>query len=142
MPVYLKIHIITAYASYIIFFAASIAAALFLVQNNALKNKRTGVISSRLPDLSLLDKLNYRSIGLGFPLLTLSIFSGFLWSNNVHGIYWWGCSSRQFFSIVVWLVYAVILHVRLSAKMRGRKVALLSIFAFFMIILSLFGTCP
>ena len=137
----LKLHIVTVYLSYIVFFAASLAAVLYLIQDNALKNKRRGVISSRLPDLSLLDKVIYRSIGLAFPILTLSIFCGFLWSKNVHGIYWWSYNSRQLCSIVLWLIYAVILHVRLSAKLRGRPVALLSLLAFFVIILSLFGTC-
>ncbi len=137
----LKVHIISIYLSYAAFFAASAAAALFLIQNNAIKNKRSGIIFSRLPDLSLLDKLNYRSIGLGFPILTLSIFYGLLWSRNVHGIYWWGHNSRIVSSIVLWLIYAVILHMRLSAGMRGRKVALLSILAFFVMIFSLFGAC-
>lgn len=138
---YFKIHIITICLSYIIFFISSLAAMLFLIQDSAIKNKRTGIILSRLPDLVLLDKLNYRSISLAFPLLTLAIFSGVLWTESVHGTYWWGYSFRQLASLVLWLVYAVILHVRLSAKMRGRKVALLSILAFFIIIISLFGTC-
>ena len=140
----LKLHIVTVYLSYIAFLVASIAAVSYLIQNSALKNKQTGVIFSRLLNLSFLDKLNYRSIGLGFPILTLSIFCGFLWSKNVHGIYWGGggYNSRQLFSIVIWLIYAVILHIRLSAKMRGRKVAFLSIFAFFIVIFSLFGSCP
>lgn len=138
----LKLHIAMIHLSYIIFFAASAAAVLYLIQDNAIKNKRTGVIASRLPDLSLLDKINYRSIGLAFPILTLSIFFGLLWSRNVHGIYWWGYDSRQFSSIILWLVYALILHMRLSAKMRGRKVAFLSIAAFFIIVLSVLGSCP
>ncbi len=142
MAAYLKIHGITIYLSYIAFFVASAAAVLYLIQDNALKKKRSGVISSRLPSLSLLDKLNYRSISLGFPMLTISIISGLFWAKNVYGIYWWGYNSRQFYSLVVWLVYAVILHIRLSARLRGRKVALLSIAAFFVIILTLFGTCP
>lgn len=138
----LKFHIAAIYLSYIAFLAATAAAVLYLIQNSALKNKQTAVIFSWLPDLSFLDKLNYRSIGLGFPILTFSIFCSFLWSKNVHGIYWWGYNSRQLCSIVLWLVYAVILHMRLSAKVRGRKVAFLSILAFFIVILSLFGTCP
>ncbi len=140
--VYLKIHSITIHLGYIAFFVASAAAVLYLVQDNALKNKSTGVISSRLPDLSFLDKLNYRAIGLGFPMLTVSVISGLIWAKNVYGVYWRGYNSRQFYSLILWLVYAVILHVRLSARLRGRKVALLSIAAFFVIILTLFGTCP
>ncbi len=139
---YLGLHIITVWLSYIIFFAASAAAALYLIQNNLLKNKRTGIIFNRLPSLSFLDKLNYRSIGLGFPMLTFSILSGFIWGENIYGAYWQSFNSRQLYSLILWLIYAVTLHVRLSAKLRGKKVALLSLFAFCVIILSLFGACP
>lgn len=139
---YLKIHSITIYLGYIAFLVASVAAVLYLIQDNALKNKLSGVIFNRLPNLSFLDKLNYRSIGLGFPMLTLSVLSGIIWAKNAHGIYWWGYNSRQFYSLILWLIYALILHVRLSARLRGRKVAVLSIAAFFVIILTLFGTCP
>lgn len=137
----LKLHIAMIWLSYFVFFVASIAALLYLVQDHALKHKRTGIIFSRLPDLSFLDKLNYRSIGLGFPLLTIAILSGFVWVQSVRGAYWWNVNSRQLYSLVLWLVYALILHVRLSAKMRGRKVSVISLLAFFIIILSLCGTC-
>lgn len=139
---YLKIHYITISLSYIAFLVASAAAVLYLVQDNAIKNKRAGVIFSRLPSLSFLDKLNYRTIGLGFPMLTVSVLCAFLWAKNVYGIYWWGYNSRQFYSIILWLTYALILHVRLSEKLRGKRVALLSVAAFFVIILTLLGTCP
>ena len=142
MPVFNLIHRITIHLSYIAFFVASVAALLYVIQDNALKNKLTGVIFSRLPSLSFLDKLNYRSIGLGFPMLTISVISGLIWAKDIHGICWWGYTSRQLYSLILWLIYALILHVRLSARLRGRKVALLSIAAFFVIILTLFGTCP
>lgn len=139
---YLKLHILTIYISYAVFFVSTAAAILYLIQNNALKNKQVGIVFSRLPDLSFLDKLNYRTIGLGFPILTFSIISGFIWARNIYGVYWDGLYSRQVFSIILWLIYAVILHVRLFDKLRGKKVAFLSLFAFFVIILSLFGACP
>ncbi len=138
---YSGLHILTVYLSYIIFFVGSLAAVLYLIQNNLLKNKRMGIVSDRLPSLSFLDKLNYRSIGLGFPILTLSILIGFIWAENVRGSYSLSFNPRQIYSLILWLIYAVILHVRLSAKMRGRKVAFLSLVAFCVVILSLFGTC-
>ncbi|MDP2913683.1 MAG: cytochrome c biogenesis protein CcsA [Candidatus Omnitrophota bacterium] len=138
---FLKIHSITIYVSYCAFFAASLAAALYLIQDKAIKNKLSGAVFGRLPSLSFLDRLNYRSIGLGFPILTISILSGFVWAKTSHGIYWEGYNSRQLYSLVLWLVYALILHVRLTARLRGRKVALLSIAAFFMMALTLFGAC-
>lgn len=139
--IYLVIHIVTIYISYIIFSLASAGAAAYLIQDNFLKSKRTNIIFNRLPDLAFLDKLNYRSIGLGFPILTFAIITGFIRVKNIYGVYWLETNFRQVYSLVLWLIYAVILHVRLSEKLRGRKVAVLSLFAFFIIIVSLFGAC-
>lgn len=138
---FLKIHSVTIYVSYIAFFVASLAAALYLIQDNAIKNKLAGVVFGHLPSLSFLDHFNYRSIGLGFPVLTISILSGFVWAKSIHGIYWHTFNPRQLYSLVLWLVYALILHVRLTAGLRGRKVAILSLAAFFVMALTLFGAC-
>ncbi len=137
---YFNIHLITICLSYIAFFVASVAAALYLIQDNFLKNKQTGLIFNRLPNLFFLDKLNYGAIGSGFPILTLSIISGFIWAKHVRGIPW-DYNSREIYAIALWLVYALILHVRLSAKLRGRKVAQLSLFAFCIIVFTLLGSC-
>lgn len=138
---YSTLHIAGIYLSYFIFFIATAAAAAYLIQDGLIKSKRMGIIFNRLPDLSFLDKLNYRSIGLGFPLLTLSIISGFIWSRNIGGAYWGVHNLRQIYSLVAWLIYAVILHTRLSAKLRGRKVALLSLFAFCVLVFTLLASC-
>ncbi|OIO39853.1 MAG: hypothetical protein AUJ75_00820 [Candidatus Omnitrophica bacterium CG1_02_49_10] len=140
--VYPRLHVAAISLSYIIFFAASLAALLYLIQDSLIKNKRAGALSNRLPSLSFLDKLNYRSIGLGFPILTISVVSGLIWAKNISGTYWPYYNLRQVYAMVLWSIYAVVLHVRLSEKLRGRKVALLSLLAFFIIVLSLFGNCP
>jgi len=138
---YSMLHIAGIYLSYFVFFIASVAAAAYLIQDGLIKSKRMGIIFNRLPDLSFLDKLNYRSICLGFPLLTLAIISGFIWTRNINGTYWPVHNLRQIYSLVLWLIYAVILHTRLSAKLRGRKVALLSLFAFGVLVFSLLASC-
>lgn len=137
---YLIWHIMAIYFSYLVFLVATVAAFLYLLQDNNLKRKNVNVILSRLPGLDVLDKLNYRFIGLGFPLLTLAIIIGSLWSKDITGFYW-SWNLRWVYSLVVWLIYALTLHVRLSAKLRGRKVALLSLAAFTVIILSLLVNC-
>ncbi|MDP1854036.1 MAG: cytochrome c biogenesis protein CcsA [Candidatus Omnitrophota bacterium] len=137
---YFLLHIIAIHISYLAFFSAFLSALLYLIQDNNLKNKKLNSMFSRLPDLSVLDRWNYISIGLGFPVLTLSIVGGLLWLKGIAGIYWvW--NTRVIYSLVLWLLYAIILHVRLSAKMRGRKVAYLSILAFFIIVFSFFSAC-
>ncbi len=137
---YFVLHIVAIYVSYAVFFVATFAAVLYLIEDNSLKNKQPKAVFSRLPNLSFLDKLNYRSIGLGFPILTLAIISGSIWAKDIWGTYW-NWNLREVYSLVLWLVYAVILHVRLSSKLRGKKVALLSMFAFVIILFSLLGSC-
>jgi len=126
--------------SYCAFFLATAAASLYLIQDYFLKNKQTGIIFDQLPNLFFLDQFNYKAIGLGFPLFTISVITGFIWAKHSRGTAW-SQDHREIYSIALWLIYALILHVRLSAKMRGRKVAQLSLFAFCVIILSLFGSC-
>lgn len=138
---YFTLHIAGIYLSYFVFFIATVAAAAYLIQDSLIKGKRMGIIFNKLPDLSFLDKLNYRSISLGFPILTLAIISGFIWARNMDGAYWSSHNLRQIYSLVLWLIYAVILHTRLSAKLRGRKVALLSLFAFCVLVFSLLASC-
>lgn len=134
------VHILSIYLSYAAFFVATFAAVLYLIQDNNIKNKQPRAVSSCLPNLSFLDRLNYRSVGLGFPMLTLAIVSGFLLAKDIFGSYW-NWNPRQIYSIVLWLLYGIILHVRLSVKLRGKKVALLSVLAFFVIIFTLLSTC-
>lgn len=136
------LHVVSISLSYIAFFFACLAALLYLIQDNNLKNKRVNVIASRLPDLSFLDKFNYKSIGLGFPILTLALASGFLRLGYAGAIFPSGGNNpRVVYSLVLWLLYAVILHARLSSRLRGRKVAYLSIAAFMVIIFTVFSRC-
>ncbi|MDP2942764.1 MAG: cytochrome c biogenesis protein CcsA [Candidatus Omnitrophota bacterium] len=138
--IYLTLHIATICLSYIAFFVASVAAVLYLIQDNLLKNKQVGIALNRLPNLFFLDKLNYRAIGSGFPILTLSIIIGFIWAKHIRGASW-SYNPREVYSLVLWLMYALILHVRLSSKLRGTKVAQLSLVAFCLVIFTLFSTC-
>ena len=138
--IYSAVHVAAIYLSYIMFLVAAIAAVLYLIQDSNIKHKHLGLVFNGLPDLSLLDQLTYKSISLGFPMLTLGIVSGLLWAKTVEGTYW-DLNIKQVSALVIWLLYAVILHVRLSAKIRGRKVAVLTILVFFVIIFAIGINC-
>lgn len=137
---YPLLHIMTIYLSYSAFFVATAAAVLYLTQDYFLKNKQTGIIFDQLPNLYFLDRLNYKAISSGFPIFTIAIISGFIWARHTRGSIWM-LERREVYSIALWLIYALILHVRLSSKLRGRKVAQLSLLAFCVIILTFFSRC-
>ena len=86
-----------------------------------------------MPSLELIDELSYRCLSYGFPLLTLGIISGAIWSQHSLGTYWvW--KHRQVWSLITWFLYAALLHGRLTSGWRRRKAAMLSIAAFLTLI--------
>ena len=79
-----------------------------------------------------LDNLSYRSIGLGFALLTIGIFSGAVWANEAWGSYW-SWDPKETWAFVTWLVFALYLHTRLSRGWIGKESALVATFGFLVI---------
>ena len=79
-----------------------------------------------------LDNLSYRSIGLGFALLTIGIFSGAVWANEAWGSYW-SWDPKETWAFVTWLVFALYLHTRLSRGWVGKESALVATFGFLVI---------
>ncbi len=137
---YPLLHIISIYLSYAAFLVASAAAILYLAQDYLLKNKQTGIIFNQFPSLSFLDQLNYKTIGLGFPIFTISVITGFIWAQHSRGASL-SFNHREIYSVALWLIYALVLHVRLASKVHGRRVAQLSLVALCLIILTLFENC-
>ena len=75
------------------------------------------------------DNYSYRSIGLGFPLLTMGLLSGAVWANQTWGSYW-SWDPKETWALITWFVFAIYLHTRLSKGWSGRKSAWLALFGF------------
>jgi ABC-type transport system involved in cytochrome c biogenesis permease subunit len=69
----------------------------------------------------------------GFPLMTLGILTGSLWARAHWGDYWtW--ESREISSALTWLLYGGLLQGRITAGLRGRKAAVLTVLGFVVVI--------
>jgi len=120
-------------------FALSFGAGLmYLIQDRMLKSKRFTGIYRLLPSLDMLDKINYTCLSFGFPLMTLGIISGAFWGNSVWGSYW-SWNPKETWALITWLVYAVLLHGRMSAGWRGKKAAIFAIIGFMLLLFSFLG---
>ena len=82
-----------------------------------------------LPESDLLDEVGYKTIAIGFPLLTIGIITGAFWANVAWGTYW-SWDPKETWSLIVWLIYAAYLHARITRGWKGKKAALLSIVGF------------
>ena len=135
---WLGIHTLFAFLASASFAITAGLAFMYLVQERHLKRKRLGGLFDRLPSLQRLDEISYRLITIGFPLFTLAIISGSIWADNAWGSYlsW---EPIQVWSLITWMIFAVVFHSRLLAGWRGRRAAVLSIIGFATIIIAFAG---
>ena len=85
-----------------------------------------------------LDTLSYRSILVGFVLLTLGLITGAIWANEAWGT-WWSWDPKETWAFISWLFYAAYLHMRISKGWQGRRPALLASIGFFVILICYLG---
>jgi ABC-type uncharacterized transport system permease subunit len=113
-------------------------SVLFLVKERALKEKRSLSVLEMLPTLEKLDRLGFLALMYGFPLLTLGIATGMVYSAAVHDRIWtWGL--KEVFPVLAWMVFAVILWARFAQGIRGRRSAILAIAGFALALLTFVG---
>ena len=132
------VHTVCSLLSYMAFLVAFISGALFLIQERQLKRKQMGLLFHRLPALETLDRLNFLSIGVGFGLLSLGVVFGLWGSRRLLGT-WWNWDPKELLTVVLWVAYLLLWLVRLRATLRGRKVALLSILGFTLVLFTFLG---
>ncbi len=89
-------------------------------------------------DSERLDILSYRSILIGFVLLTLGLISGAVWANEAWGT-WWSWDPKETWAFISWLFYAAYLHMRISKGWQGRKPAILAATGFFIVFICYIG---
>jgi cytochrome c-type biogenesis protein CcsB len=115
---------------------AFIVSIMYLIQERQLKAKNLGAIFHRLPSLDIMDTLGYKALTIGWPLFTLGMLSGSIWANSAWGTYW-SWDPKETWSLITWVVYLVLLHLR-TIGWRGRKMAYLSIVGFVFVLVSFF----
>ncbi len=124
-------HVVTCfvgYAAFAVSFAVSILY-LFKARSERLSPKSPGASRGLLPATSALDEIGYKTIAIGFPLLTIGIVTGAFWANVAWGTYW-SWDPKETWSLIVWLIYAAYLHARITRGWSGRRAAILSVVGF------------
>jgi cytochrome c-type biogenesis protein CcsB len=131
-------HVIFAFLGNAILALTFCFGVMYLIQEHQLKAKKMGAIAKRLPSLNLLDDLSYLSLKFGFPLLTLGIITGAVWAEYAWGRYW-NWDPKETWSLITWLLYAALLHQRLTVGWRGRKAAIMAIVGFLAVLFTFLG---
>ncbi|MFH2075340.1 MAG: c-type cytochrome biogenesis protein CcsB [Pseudomonadota bacterium] len=124
-------HVVTCFVGYAAFAVSFGVSFLYLFKVKAENRpaKNPGGLLNYLPASDLLDEVGYKTIAIGFPLLTIGIITGAFWANVAWGTYW-SWDPKETWSLIVWLIYAAYLHARITKGWRGKKAAALSIVGF------------
>lgn len=128
-------HIIPIFLGYSVFTVSFVLSIMYLTQERQLKKKAFGPLFESLPSLETLDALMWKTITLGFPLLTIGLVSGTVWAktSNILGELWY-LDPTVLLGFLTWLIYAALLHLRLGASFHGTKVAFVTIIGFIIVV--------
>ncbi len=132
---WLPVHVTLAFLGHTVFAVAAATSLVYLAQEGLLKSHRHGAMIRRLPSLEELDRLSFRCLAWGLPLLTLGILSGGIWASAAWGRFW-SWEPREVLSLVTWLIYAALLRSRLAGGLRGRRAAGLTLLGFAILLAS------
>lgn len=135
---WLAAHIITIFLGNAAFALACGLGMLYLLQEHTIKRKTRGFFFSRLPSLDLLDTTGYACIVVGFSMITIGLITGIVYAKAVWGRFW-GWDPKEVWSAITWLLYAALLHERLTVGWRGKRAAIMAIIGFVVLLFTFFG---
>lgn len=136
--VWLIFHIITVFIGEAAFALACGLGLFYLIQERAIKAKMQGFFFRRLPSLERIDNTGYACVVVGFTMLTMGLATGLVYANLVWGRFW-SWDPKEVWSGITWLLYAALLHGRLSVGWRGRKAAIMAIIGFGVLLFTFLG---
>ena len=112
-------------------------SVLLWIQDRQLHNRHPGGFVRALPPLQVMESLLFQMIALGFVVLTLSLFSGVLFLENVFAQH---LVHKTVLSILSWLMFGVLLWGRWRRGWRGKTAIRWTLGGFFSLMLAYFGT--
>jgi ABC-type uncharacterized transport system permease subunit len=133
----LSAHILLSMAAAALLFAAAVTAVLILFLDRRLRARRLSAIPTELPSLDTLEKVMFRLIGAGFALLTLALFTGFVFVTN---LFTQLLVQKTVLSLIAWALFGVLLIGRLRFGWRGRAAVQWTLCGFGVLAVAYFGS--
>jgi cytochrome c-type biogenesis protein CcsB len=130
---WLMMHVSIMMLSYATLIAGSLMAIAFLMissNKDGQLEDNSGLSSGSLD--KTLDNLSYRTLGIGFPLLTLGILSGAIWANEAWGSYW-SWDPKETWALITWFIFAIYFHFRITWGWKGKKPAIVASLGFVLV---------
>lgn len=134
-----RAHLLISMLAYALFTIAAMHALLMYMAERSLHHRTVSNLIHNLPPLLTMEKLLFRIITVGFLLLTLTITSGIMFSEEVFDKPL-QFSHKTLFAILSWGVYATLLGGRMIYGWRGKTAIRWTLSGFAMLLLAYIGS--
>jgi ABC-type uncharacterized transport system permease subunit len=134
-----KAHLLISMAAYSLFTIASLHVMLMAIIEKRLHSGTLPQSLRSMPPLLTMEKLLFRIIAAGFVLLTLTIASGVLFSEELFGKPA-RFSHKTVFGVVSWLIFGALLGGRMIYGWRGRTAVRWTLAGFLALVLAYIGS--
>jgi len=142
-----RIHLLVAMLAYSLFTIAALHATLMtLLERRLHAGKRAGASGgsmagpwASLPPLMTLETLLFRILTLGFVLLSLTLLSGFVFSEELFGRAA-RVNHKTVFGVISWIIFAALLIGRHGWGWRGRTALRWTLAGFLALVLAYVGS--
>lgn len=133
----LRTHLVVSFLAYGLLAVAALHAVMMTLLEKQLH--RGAHLQNGAPPLLTLEAMLFRTIGAGFALLTLAVFSGVFFSEELFGTPL-RFSHKVVLAILSWLVFGGLLAGRHFRGWRGRTALVWTITGFTLLLLAYLGT--
>ncbi len=133
----LQMHALLALLAYATLAVAALLALMLWFQEHALRRRALGGWLRVLPPLTQTETLLFRSLGVGFVLLGLTLVTGVVF---VDDLFAQDLGHKTLLSILSWIVLAVLLFGRWRWGWRGPRAVKLTLTAMALLLLAFFGS--
>ncbi len=131
-------HILISILAYSFMTIAALQAGFLAYQNHQLKHGHAGGFLRKFPPLVDMEAFLFELLWVGEILLSLGIVFGLVFIDDIWGRD--GIIHKSFFSILAWLVFAVMLWGRHQLGWRGRTAIRGTLTGFVLLILGFYGS--
>jgi len=134
-----RLHLLISMLAYSLFTIASLHVLLMALLERKLHGGNLPAALQKLPPLLTMEMLLFRIITAGFVLLTLTLASGIVYSEELFGKAM-RFSHKTVFGILSWLIFAALLGGRRLYGWRGRVAVRWTLTGFLMLVLAYIGS--
>lgn len=136
---FFRVHFLIAMLAYSLFTLAALHAMLMMTAERSLHRGRLPHIVANLPPLLTMEALLFRLIHIAFVLLTLTLLSGFFFSEDLFGKAM-AVNHKTVFAILSWLIFAGLLLGRHLRGWRGQLALRWTLAGFLALLLAYVGS--